>query len=108
MHMYNKNYFGNAEIFLKKEQLAQLGNLPGDLSDVASKLFGLRRFILSLGGTNERLFLFYHYIHCEKVSRVAELIGISRRSAFRLKIRALEYAAARYPIFLEKQKEEVK
>ena len=74
----------------------------GEKSDITVKMFEIRRFVLSLGAKNEKLFLFYHYIHGESVGRVAELMGISRRSAFRLKKRALEYAATRYPVYLKK------
>lgn len=100
MDLYNKQYFGNAEILLKKERHEVL--FSTESSRITTKMFELRRFVLSLGGCNEKLFLFYHYIHGESVGRVAELMGISRRSAFRLKKRALEFAASRYPVYLKK------
>ena len=100
MDLYNKQYFGNAEILLKKERQEIL--FSAESSRITAKMFSLRRFVLSLGGCNEKLFLFYHYIHGESVGRVAELMGISRRSAFRLKKRALEFAASRYPIYLKR------
>ena len=100
MELYNNQYFGNAEILLKKERLEALSG--SESSRIKARMFFLRRFVLSLGGCNEKLFLFYHYIHGESVGRVAELMGMSRRSAFRLKKRALEFAAHRYPIYLEK------
>ena len=100
MDLYNKQYFGNAEILLKNDKHEAM--LASESSRISTKMFELRRFVLSLGGCNEKLFLFYHYIHGESVGRVAELMGISRRSAFRLKKRALDFAAARYPIYLKK------
>ncbi len=100
MESYNNQYFGNAEILLRKERLEALSG--AETSRIKAKMFSLRRFVLSLGGCNEKLFLFYHYIHGESVGRVAELMGISRRSAFRLKKRALEFAAHRYPVYLKK------
>lgn len=103
MDLYNKQYFGNAEILLKKEKQEVL--FSTESSRITTKMFELRRFVLSLGGCNEKLFLFYHYIHGESVGRVAELMGISRRSAFRLKKRALDFAASRYPIYLKKVEE---
>ena len=108
MQNYNNEYFGNAEIFRKNERKRQGESLPGDKPDIMARMFDLRRFVLSLDATNEKLFLFYHYIHGESVGRVAELMRISRRSAFRLKARALEYAAARYPEYRRKSKEDVK
>ena len=108
MHNYNNEYFGNAEIFHKNEQQRRGESLPGDSHYIMLRMFDLRRFVLSLDGANEKLFLFYHYIHGESVGRVAELMRISRRSAFRLKSRALEYAAARYPEYRSKASEGVK
>lgn len=103
MDLYNKQYFGNAEILLKKENPEALS--VTETAGIKVKMFSLRRFVLSLGGCNEKLFLFYHYIHGESVGRVAELMGISRRSAFRLKKRALDYAASRYPVYLKRQED---
>ena len=108
MQNYNNNYFGNAEIFQKNEAQRRGECFPGDRGEIAARMFDIRRFVLSLDATNEKLFLFYHYVHGESVGRVAELMRISRRSAFRLKSRALEYAAARYPEYRRKIKEGVK
>ena len=98
---YNINYFGNAEENGKKEKISPVGSLPGDAGNVALNMFEVRRFVLSLSDSNEKLFLFYHYIHGASVEKTADLMGISRRSAFRLKKRSLEYAAARYPLYLK-------
>ena len=108
MQEYSKEYFGNAEIFSKNEAQRRGESFLWDGCDIAARMFDLRRFVLSLGSANEKLFLFYHYVHGESVGRVAELMRISRRSAFRLKARALEYAAARYPEYRRKIKEGVK
>ena len=108
MQMYNKEYFGNAEILLKgKGKDMDEPSQPGDDHNVLVKMYDIRRFVLSLGSGTEKLFIFDHYIHGESVGRVAELMGISRRSAFRIKRRALRYAALRYPIYREKYKDGV-
>jgi hypothetical protein len=106
MNDYEKKYFGKAEKTFDFEGRAL--NLPGSEPELRMKMFAIRRFVLSLGNCNEKLFLFYHYIHGESTGRVAELMKISRRSAFRLKRRALEYAAARYPIYLKEANKGVK
>ena len=106
MDLYNKQYFGNAEILLKKSDHELM--LSAERSRITTKMFSLRRFVLSLGGCNEKLFLFYHYIHGESVERCAELIKISRRSAFRLKKRALAFAGRKLDVYLEKEKDGVK
>ena len=101
--IYEKNigkekYFGNAE----NNDDPRLSE--GGSHQLVFKMFRLRRFVLSLGAQKEKLFLFYHYIHGESVERCAELMDISRRTAYRLKKRAVAYAAARYPVYLEKEK----
>lgn len=101
MNFYEKEYFGNAYIFKESP------SLPGGDAYIKGRMFEIRRFVLSLGGCNEKLFLFYHYVHGESVSRCAELMGISRRSAFRLKKRAIAYAAGRYPIFIKRLSEQL-
>ena len=57
-----------------------------------AKMFDVRHFILELDNSDEKLFLYYHYVKCESVARCAELLGISRRSGFRLKERSLALA----------------
>ena len=57
-----------------------------------ARMFEVRHFILSLPNSDEKLFLYYHYIKSQSVDHCAELLGISRRTAFRLKQRALKVA----------------
>lgn len=71
-----------------------------DEAYIKAHMFELKRFVTSLPPDDRKLFLYYHYIRCETVERCGELLGISRRSAFRLKRRALEYAAIKYRQFL--------
>lgn len=86
---YEHDYFG--------------GNIPDDgfcCTDdeayVKAKMFEVKRFVTSLAPDDRKLMLYYYYIHGETVERCAEMLDISRRSAFRLKKRALEYAAVKY------------
>jgi DNA-directed RNA polymerase specialized sigma24 family protein len=55
-----------------------------------------RDFVLGLPDCREKLFLYYHYISGMSMERTAELLGISPRTAYRLRLRALDYAARRY------------
>ena len=59
-----------------------------------AKMFDVRHFILGLGNCDEKLFLYYHYVKGESTERCSELLGLSRRSAFRLKRKALGLAYA--------------
>ena len=66
----------------------------GDIN-LRAELFELRRSVLSLPESRERFFLYNRYIHGRTVEECAELLGISRRSAFRLRERALAMYAER-------------
>lgn len=57
-----------------------------------ARMYEVRHFILSLDNSDEKLFLYYHYVKGDSVERCAELLGISTRTAYRLKARALELA----------------
>ena len=103
---YEKSYFGKSEKTLDRE--GKIYALPGSEVDIRMKMFEIRRFVLSLGNCNEKLFLFYHYIHGLSVERCAELMKISRRSAFRLKKRALAFAGRKLERYFEKDKEGVR
>jgi len=61
-----------------------------------AKLYEIRAFILSIPETDEKLLLYYHYVHGESLMRCAELLEISRASVYRLKKRALASAAELY------------
>ena len=106
MNIYEKNYFGKSDKTLDPEGKAFA--LPGSETEIRMKMFEIRRFVLSLGNCNEKLLLFYHYVHGESVERCAELIKISRRSAFRLKRRSLAFAGRKLDAYFEKQKNGVK
>ena len=70
-------------------------NLCIDVPIARAKTFEIRHFIMDLPNSNEKLLLYYHFIKNETISRCAELLGISRSSAFRLKRRALILASDR-------------
>ena len=62
---------------------------PGDLTLAKIKMYEIRHFILSLPNSNEKILLYLHYIDCEPIERCADIMEISRSSAFRLKKKAL-------------------
>lgn len=105
MRKYETDYFGKTKNTLDIEGDAM--RLPGSDAQIRMKMFEIRRFVLSLGGCNEKLFLFYHYIHGESVSRCAELMQMSRRSGFRLKKRALCFAGRKLRLYFEKNHLEI-
>lgn len=60
-----------------------------DAASVKADLFEIRRSVMSLPPSPERLLLIQHYINGNTFEVCAELLGISRRSVFRLRRRAL-------------------
>lgn len=65
-----------------------------DLSLIRARLCAVRGFISSLPcGESGRMLLYYHYIRGIPVAECAEMLEMSRASAFRLRRRALAAAA---------------
>ena len=65
-----------------------------DESLIRARMFGVRQFISGLRcDSNTRMLLYWHYIRGVSITRCAEMMDISRAGAFRLRKRALEYAA---------------
>ena len=65
-----------------------------DLSLIRARLCAVRGFLSSLPcGESGRMLLYYHYIRGIPVAECAEMLEMSRASAFRLRRRALAAAA---------------
>ena len=80
---YHKEFFGKN---------ADGSDMLNEVPLARARMFEIRHFILELENSDEKLFLYYHYVKCESVAHCAELLGISRRTGFRLKDRALAIA----------------
>ena len=80
-----------------------LGELPdGEPSArddplLKAKMLGVRTFIMSLPPCREKMLLYYRYLHGHPVEKCAELLGVSRRTAFRIAAEALTLAADHLP-----------
>ena len=61
-----------------------------------ARMYDVQEFICSLPDSEEKLFLYNRYICGESVTRIAEDLDISDRSAYRLRRRALDLAARHY------------
>lgn len=97
-----KDHFGNPR---KKPLLDDKSDSPNDISTEARvKMFEIRKFVTSLPGGDEKLFLFLRYIHGESMESCAERIGISSRHIFRLQKSALQMAHRRWKIEQRKEK----
>ena len=80
---YEKKYF---------ETLEWESETPAEFSVARAKMFEVRYFILELPNCYEKELLYFHYVHGDTVEKCAELLGVSRASAFRLKKKALALA----------------
>ena len=72
------------------------GAVNDESTEARVKMFEIRRFITSLPPSDEKVLLFFHYIHGDSVEECAERMEIAARSAYRLQKRALLMAYRRY------------
>lgn len=103
---YLKSYYLHSRILRLSENDRKKGrtDTPWEEAIARTELFRVRQFIMSLNDSDEKLFLYNHYVRGESVEACAELLGICRSSGFRLKRRALALCAYQ----LEKMREEAK
>lgn len=80
MEQYENKYFAT-----KNRDIEFLGEMPL----ARARMYEIRHFVSEMKNSDEKLLLYYHYIKGESVEKCAELFGMSRSSAFRLKGRAL-------------------
>lgn len=66
-----------------------------DDATLQAEMFGVRSAILSVEDVSERYLLYNYYVKGHTVEVCARMLGISLRSAHRLKARALESVARR-------------
>ena len=85
LERYEKEYFGVKD----NCDFEAMGEAPL----ARARMYEIRHLINSLPNCGEKLLLYYHYIKGENVERCAELLGISRSSAFRMKKRGHEMVA---------------
>ena len=92
--------------FMKASSAEEM--LISESSLARPRMYEVRNFIMSLDNSDEKLLLYYHFIKGESVEKCAELLKISRRSAFRLKRRALAFAGRKLEKYFEDQKNGVR
>ncbi len=67
-------------------------DVTNELIGARMEMYKIRHFIMDLPNGEEKLLLYFHYVKGESVERCSELIGVSRRSAFRLRNKAMALA----------------
>ncbi len=70
--------------------VASMSPYDPDITTLRAELFFIRRSVLRLPESPEKLLLYRHFICGDTMESCAELLGISRRSVFRLRLRALD------------------
>ena len=70
--------------------------LAGDEAYWRVRLYEVGALLGSMKNSREKLILYYHYIRGESIEHAANLIGVSRRTGYRLHARGLCMAARLY------------
>lgn len=72
---------------------------PKHLADDAllkARMMAIRRFVMTLPDCREKMLLYYRYLFGYSVEKCAELMDVSRRTAFRIADEAIRFAAENY------------
>ncbi len=70
--------------------------LAGDEAYWRARMYEINAFLSSMKNGREKLILYYHYIRGESIERAADLLGISRRTGYRLHKKGLLIASFLY------------
>ncbi len=70
-------------------------DLSSDADDIVwqSRIYEVNALIERMKNGREKLMLYYHYIHGESIEHVANMLGFSRRTGYRVHQKALRSAA---------------
>ena len=61
-----------------------------------ARMLAVRNFVMTLPDCREKMLLYYRYLFGHSVEKCAELMDVSRRTAFRIADEAIRFAAENY------------
>lgn len=87
LRRYEKKQTTSFGAFCREEEL-----LAGSEAYWRAQMYEAEHLIAALRNSREKLMLYYHYIRGESIERAADLLGVSRRTGYRLHKRGLNVA----------------
>lgn len=72
-----------------EEECACADILEGDEADWKARIQEVGKLLTGMKNGREKLLLYHHYVRGTSIERIADLIGVSRRTGYRIHRRAL-------------------
>ena len=70
--------------------------MMGDEALWRARMYEIKQFLESMKNGREKLILYYHYIKGESIERAASILGVSRRTGYRIHQKGLLTASVLY------------
>ena len=94
--LYQRMLKGNRRARAFFEADREDGSSRTDDALLKARMMAVRRFVLTLPDCREKMLLYYRYLYGYSVEKCAELMDVSRRTAFRIADEAIRFAAENY------------
>lgn len=87
-----RSYRTMNDVLLSSRSYGRYLNTDDNLDEacIRAQMYSIRTAILEVEDSRERLFLYHYYIKGHTLETCAKILGISRRSIFRLKNKAID------------------
>lgn len=86
-------YRESGEILRASHRFFEGGSTETDEAVIHAQMYSTRALILSVEDVREKVLLYHYYVKGWKLENCARVLGISLRSVYRLKLRALDTVA---------------
>ena len=95
-HLYEKMLSGNQYAAQYMGSSTDRSATDADNTLLKAGMYDVRAFIMRLPNCREKMFLYHRYLCGHSVEKCGEIMGISRRSAFRVAADALNLATEKF------------